>query len=164
MQMNVWMQISYAEVSRKMVKFNPGLSQILSTVFLFKNIQFEVTKCYWALTPRYGNYNTKCYSKQYIGRENKKTEQNFNPGLALIGFSGTRPQKAFFQDDSWNEMHGCLRSALIGVKNVTQFDCKRPRNTIKQHRSETRSIIHLTHFKGTFTELCVIFDDNLAPP
>ena len=31
-------------VSRKIVKFNPVFSQILSTVFSSKNMQFEVTK------------------------------------------------------------------------------------------------------------------------
>ena len=36
-------------VPRKMVKFNPGLSQISSTVFSSKIMQLEVTKYYWAL-------------------------------------------------------------------------------------------------------------------
>ena len=49
-------------------KFIPGLSQILSKVFLSKNMQLELTKYCRAFTPRYSNDNTKCYSKQYIGR------------------------------------------------------------------------------------------------
>ena len=48
------------------VKFKPGLSQILSKVFLSKNMQFELTKYCSAFTPRYGNDNTKCYPTQYI--------------------------------------------------------------------------------------------------
>ena len=36
-------------VPRKMVKFNPGLSQISNTVFLSKSVQLEVTKYCWAL-------------------------------------------------------------------------------------------------------------------
>ena len=50
-------------------------------------MQLELTKHCWALTLRYGNDNTKCYYKQHIGRQNTKTEQNFNPGLAIIGLS-----------------------------------------------------------------------------
>ena len=41
------------------------------------------------------NHNTKTYSKQYIGRKNKKTEQNFNLGSALIGLSETGPSESF---------------------------------------------------------------------
>ena len=52
----------------KVVKFNPGLSQILSKVFLSKNTQLELTTYCLAFTQRYGNDNTKCYFKQYIGR------------------------------------------------------------------------------------------------
>ena len=74
-----------------MVKFNPGLSQILNKVFLAQNMQLELTKDCWAFTQRYSNDNTKCYSKQNIGRINTKTEQNFNPGIALIGISETGP-------------------------------------------------------------------------
>ena len=76
-------------VPRKMVNFNPGLIQFLSKVFLNKNVQLELTKQCLAFTSRYESDNTKYYFKQYIGRENTKTEQNFNPGLALIGLSGT---------------------------------------------------------------------------
>ena len=67
------------------------LIQFLSKVFLHKNIQLELTKHCWALTStsRYGNDNTKCCYKQYIRRQNTKTEQNFNPGLAIICLSGT---------------------------------------------------------------------------
>ena len=59
--------IPQGPVPRKMVKFNPGLSQISSTVFSSKNMQLEVTKCCWAFTKRYSNDNTKCYPKQRIG-------------------------------------------------------------------------------------------------
>ena len=41
------------------------------------------------------NNNTKTYSKQYIGRKNKKPEQNFNLGLGLIGLSETGPSESF---------------------------------------------------------------------
>ena len=54
-------------------------------------MQLELTKDCLAFTQRYSNDNTKCYSKQNIGRKNTKTEQNFNPGIALIGLSETRP-------------------------------------------------------------------------
>ena len=36
-----------------------GLSQILSKVFLSKDMQLELTKYYWAFTLRYGNDDTK---------------------------------------------------------------------------------------------------------
>ena len=52
---------------QKMVKFNPGLSEISSTVFSSKNMQLEVTKFCWASTTRYSNDNTKCYPKQCLG-------------------------------------------------------------------------------------------------
>ena len=55
------------QVSRKIVKFNPVVSQILSTVFSSKNMQFEVTKYCWASITRYSNNNTKCYPKQCLG-------------------------------------------------------------------------------------------------
>ena len=55
------------QVPRKMVKFNPVFSQILSTVFSSKNMQFEVTKYCWAFITRYSNNNTKCYPKQCLG-------------------------------------------------------------------------------------------------
>ena len=56
------------QVPRKMVKFNPVFSQILSTVFSSKNMQFEVTKYCWASITRYSNINTKCYPKQCLGK------------------------------------------------------------------------------------------------
>ena len=58
------------QVARKTLTFNPGLSQILSKVFLSKNMQLELyTKYCWAFTPRNSNNNnTKFYSKQYIGK------------------------------------------------------------------------------------------------
>ena len=52
-------------VPQKMVKFNPGLSQILSTVFSPKNMQLEVTKYCGAFTTRYSNDNTKCYHQGF---------------------------------------------------------------------------------------------------
>ena len=75
-------------VPRKVVKFNQRLRQISSKVFSSKNMQLEFTKYCWAFTTRYSNYNTKCYSKQCKGMENTKTEQNFKPGLMLIGLCG----------------------------------------------------------------------------
>ena len=54
-------------VPRRMVNFNPRLSQILSNVFLSKNMQLEFTKDCCAFTPRYSNDNTKYYSTQHIG-------------------------------------------------------------------------------------------------
>ena len=38
---------------------------------------------------RYSRDNTKCYT--LVGMSNTKTEQNFNPGLTLIGLLGTGP-------------------------------------------------------------------------
>ena len=55
-------------VPQKMVKFNPGLSQISSKVFLSKNMKLELTKHCLAFTPRYTDDNTKCYSKKFIAR------------------------------------------------------------------------------------------------
>ena len=55
-------KVQVGPVPQKMVKFKPGLSQILSKVFLSKNMQFELSKYCSAFTPRY----TKCYSTQYI--------------------------------------------------------------------------------------------------
>ena len=59
-------KIQMRPVSQKMVKFKPGLSQILSKVFLSKDMQFELTKYCSVFTPIYSNDNTKCYSTQYI--------------------------------------------------------------------------------------------------
>ena len=60
-------------------------------------MQLELAKDCCAFTPRKSNNNTKTYSKQYIGRKNKKkkTEQNFHPGLGLIGLSETGPSESF---------------------------------------------------------------------
>ena len=46
-----------------MVKFNPGLSQILSNVFLSKNMSLELTKYYLDFTPRLNDDNIEYYSK-----------------------------------------------------------------------------------------------------
>ena len=55
------------------------------------SLQNNVEPLLWDNT----NNNTKTYSKQYIGRKNKKTEQNFNLGLGLIGLSETGPSESF---------------------------------------------------------------------
>ena len=59
-------KVQVGPVPQKMVNFKPGLSQILSKVFLSKNMQFELSIYCSASTPRYRNDNTKCYSTQYI--------------------------------------------------------------------------------------------------
>lgn len=53
---------------KMVVKFHPGLRQILRKVFVSKNMQFECTKYCSVVTLRYSNENTKCKSKQYIER------------------------------------------------------------------------------------------------
>ena len=50
------------------VKFNPGLSQISSKVFLSKNKLLELTKYFCSFTSRFSDDNTKCYPKKSIGR------------------------------------------------------------------------------------------------
>ena len=52
-------------VTRKMVKFNPGVSQILSKV---KNMSLELTKYCCVFPPRSSDDYVECYSKQCIGR------------------------------------------------------------------------------------------------
>ena len=53
-----------------MVKFNPGLSQILNKVFSSKNMQLKLTEDCWAFTPRHSNdtiqYNTRIFSEVYL--------------------------------------------------------------------------------------------------
>ena len=49
-------------VPRKMVKFNPGLFQILSKVFLSKNMLFELTKYFCVFTPRFSDDNIEFHS------------------------------------------------------------------------------------------------------
>ena len=55
-------------VSRMMVKFNPGLSESLSTVFLLRacnlSLQNTVKPLLWNMVTIF----TKCYSKQCIGK------------------------------------------------------------------------------------------------
>ena len=53
-------------VPRNMIKFNPGLSQILGKVSVWEHA--TRVYCLAFLTARYSNYNTKRYSKQYPGR------------------------------------------------------------------------------------------------
>ena len=55
------------QVSRNMVKFNPGLSQISSTVFSSKNMQLEVTKNVCAFNTRYSNDNKNVPLSNGIG-------------------------------------------------------------------------------------------------
>ena len=40
-----------------MVKFNPGLSQILNKIFLSKNMLLEITKSFCVFTPRFSDDN-----------------------------------------------------------------------------------------------------------
>ena len=56
-------------VPQKMVKFNPGLSQISSTVFSSKNMQLEITRYCLVFTMSIvvSNDITKWYPKQCIG-------------------------------------------------------------------------------------------------
>ena len=68
-----------------------SLSQVLNKVFLSKNMQRKLTKDFWAFNQRYSNNNTKSYSKQYMGRKNTNTGQNFTPKVALNGLSETGP-------------------------------------------------------------------------
>ena len=51
----------------KMVQFNPGLSQILSKVFLPKNMSLELTN-QLCLSMRFSDDNTKSFSKQWRGK------------------------------------------------------------------------------------------------
>ena len=55
-------------VTRKMVKFNPGLSEISSKVFLSKDMSLELTTYCCVFPPRSSDDYIECYSKQYIGR------------------------------------------------------------------------------------------------
>ena len=43
----------------------------------------------WAFTLRYSYDNTKCYLSNISEGKYKKWKKNFNPGVALIGLSGT---------------------------------------------------------------------------
>ena len=66
---------------------------------------------------RQRNKNTKCYSKQYIGRQNTKTKQN--PGLALIGLSGTGPSRRSTQDASLPVYNNTFHFILNGhISNI----------------------------------------------
>ena len=51
------------QVARKTVKFNPGLSQILSKVFLSKNMLLELTKYFCVFTPRFSDDSIEFYSR-----------------------------------------------------------------------------------------------------
>ena len=77
-------------VSRKMVKFNPGLSQISSTIFSSKNMQLGVKSVVESLL-RDTVLITQKVTLSNAQECRYKTEQNFNPGLKLMGLSGTAP-------------------------------------------------------------------------
>ena len=49
-------------VPRKVVKFNPGLSQTLSKVFLSKNMLLDLTKYFCIFTSRFSDDNIEFYS------------------------------------------------------------------------------------------------------
>ena len=51
-------------VPRMMVKFNPGLSEILSTVFLLRACNLSLQNTVLNMVTIF----TKCYSKQCIGK------------------------------------------------------------------------------------------------
>ena len=55
LKLRVRILLHHSSVPLKMIKFNTGLSQILSKVFLSKNMQLELTKYCPAFTPRYSN-------------------------------------------------------------------------------------------------------------
>ena len=63
-------------VPRKVVKFNPGLSQILSKVFLSKNMLLERTKYFCVFTPRFSDYNRILLYEMHR-KVNTKIDQNF---------------------------------------------------------------------------------------
>ena len=64
--------VTEGPVPGKTVKFNLGLSQMSSTVFLSKNMQLEVAKYCWALTTRYSNDNTLLSQAMYRNVKYKK--------------------------------------------------------------------------------------------
>ena len=72
-----------------MVKLNPGLSQILSKIFLTKNMSLELTKYCFLFTTRLNDDNIEYYSKQCKGRKIQKWNRIFNPWLVLISLSWT---------------------------------------------------------------------------
>ena len=55
--------VDQCPVPLKMVKFNPGLSQILSKVFLSKNMLLELTKYFCVFTPRFSDDSIEFYSR-----------------------------------------------------------------------------------------------------
>ena len=71
-------------VPRKMIKFNPGLSQILGKVFCPRTCNSILPRDTVMMTQNVTQNNTQ---EDKIQKRNK----NFNPGLALIGLSGTGP-------------------------------------------------------------------------
>ena len=81
-------------------------------------MQLEGTKYCWVFTWRYSNDNTKCYSKQYIERLNTKMEQNGNPRLALIGFSGTRPWSSQMVGSEYSRLSSLLAASSPAVPGV----------------------------------------------
>ena len=55
LKLRVRILLHQSPVPLKMINFNTGLSQVLSKVFLSKNMQLELTKYCSAFTPRYSN-------------------------------------------------------------------------------------------------------------
>ena len=55
-------------VPQKMVKFNPGVSQILRKVILCKKMLLEHTKYFGVFTPRFSDDSIELYSRKSIGR------------------------------------------------------------------------------------------------
>ena len=66
-------------VPRKMVKFNPGLSEILSPVFLLRARNSSLQNTAAPLLRGKVMIDAKCFPKQCIGRVIQKLEQNLNP-------------------------------------------------------------------------------------
>ena len=62
---------------KSVIRINIQMGQILSKVFLSKNMQFELSKYCSAFTPTYSDDNTKCYSTQNIlTKEGKIQKRN----------------------------------------------------------------------------------------
>ena len=92
-----------------MVKLNPGLSQILSKIFLTKNMSLELTKYCFLFTTRLNDDNIECYSKQCIGRYKYKNGTKFEIlDLVLLSLSGTW---------AWN-----FNKSIVTVKKLCHED------------------------------------------
>ena len=62
-----------------------------------------------------------CYSKQYTGRQNTKTEWNFNRGLVLISLSGTRPWSQLKSGEHYLLNKLLFGNNVIGYVNIYSF-------------------------------------------